>query len=371
MEPPPDQAPIATVTVTNTYTTGSLVIRKEVSGPGAPAFSQGPFVFGVSCDYQGVEDVYSVAVVVSGSPDGTPVESDPVTGLPIGAVCTVTEIDSGGADIVTPPQTVTIEENEQANVAFVGVNNPFSAGTVSVVKAVDGSAASSAYVAGLDYTDRRPVRRRATTARSSRVLDDDVTVAGDGVPVTVVDDAGNPMLVPLGARCWGAEPDPARRHRASRSTTTRTRTASRSSPTPTAGVQPLQITVTNTFDAAHLIVRKVVVNAADPNAVYTFDVACTTTDSDGTTIDTPLLSGESPFTLGGGESATFDVLVGSTCTVRETDVPGGATLTYSEAGGGDDGADDGVVVVGPDVIVTATNEFESGVSPEEVLPATL
>ena len=137
-----------------------------------------------------------------------------------------------------------------------------------------------------------------------------------------------------------------------------------------APAQQLLITVTNTYDAAQLTVRKVVVNEPDPNAVYTFDVACTITDSDGTTIDAPLLTGESPFTLGGGESATFDVLVGSTCTVRETDVPGGATLTYSEADGADDGADDGGVVVGPDVIVTATNEFESGVDPDDLLPAT-
>jgi hypothetical protein len=109
-------------------------------------------VFGVSCDYRGVEDVYSVAVVVPGSTDGTPVESEPVTGLPIGALCTVTEIDSAGADIISPPQTVTIEENEQANAGFVGVDSPFSAATIAVAKLVDGTAADSAYVNALSYT---------------------------------------------------------------------------------------------------------------------------------------------------------------------------------------------------------------------------
>lgn len=149
---PPVDGAFGTVTVTNTFTTGSLVIEKDVSGPGSPAFSQGPFVFDVTCAYQGVDNIYSTTVTVPGSPDGTPVESEPVTGLAIGAECIVTEVDNGGADIVTPPQTITIGENGQANVAFVAVDNPFSAGGIAIVKQVDGSAATSSYVAGLMYS---------------------------------------------------------------------------------------------------------------------------------------------------------------------------------------------------------------------------
>ncbi len=361
VEPPPDQEPIATVTVTNTYTTGSLVITKAVSGPGAPAFSQGPFVFQVSCAYQGVADVYSVTVTVPGSPGGTPVQSDPVTGLPIGASCTVTETDAGGADIVAPPQTVTIEENEQANVAFVGVNNPFSAGSVSVVKAVNGSAASSPYVAGLTYT----VAVECAVDRGAglvTVLDEDVTVRGDGVPVAVRDDAGNPMLVPLGARCWGSEPD------AKGATAVTIDHDSYEHGVEivadvSAGVQPLKITVTNTFDAAALAVRKVVVNPPSGNATYTFDVSCTI-DDNGTRVTVPVLSGPSPVVLAGGQTATLSVLVGSQCRITERAVPG-ATATIAETGGVPGGpTTDGTITVRAAATVVITNTFPA------VLPAT-
>jgi Domain of unknown function (DUF5979) len=67
---PSEEDIIVTVSITNTFTTGSLVIEKEVSGPGAPDFTGGPFVFGVSCDYLGVEDVYSVASSFQAPPTG-------------------------------------------------------------------------------------------------------------------------------------------------------------------------------------------------------------------------------------------------------------------------------------------------------------
>ena len=70
---PADGTLTATVTITNDFVTGSLVIEKTVSGPGAPAFSGGPFQFDVTCDYLGNEDVFSTTVVVAGSDDGSPV----------------------------------------------------------------------------------------------------------------------------------------------------------------------------------------------------------------------------------------------------------------------------------------------------------
>ncbi len=358
VEPPPDQEPIATVTVTNTYTTGSLVITKQVSGPGVPAFSQGPFVFDVSCDYQGVEDVYSVAVVIPGSPDGTPVESDPVTGLPIGASCTVTEIDAGGADIVTPPQTVTIAEDGQANVAFVGVDNPFSAATISVVKRVDGTAATSAYVAALRY----PIVVQCAVEDDSgilvTVLDQTVTVAGDGVARAVTDTAGAPVLVPLGARCWGSEADPAG---ATRVTIDHDSYANGVEVVASADLQPLQITVTNTFDAASLSITKHAINAPSSAAAYTVTVTCTVTGPDGTSVPVPLVAGSSPLTIRSGETVTITALAEAVCTVAEPN-PGGASVTLAETGGTDGNAADGVVTLDGDRSVVVTNRF-SGVLP--------
>jgi hypothetical protein len=361
--PPPDGGVVGTVSATNTFTTGSLVIEKEVSGPGVPAFSPGPFVFGVSCDYRGVEDVYSVAVVVPGSTDGSPVQSEPVTGLPIGAVCTVTEIDNGGADIVTPPQTVTIEENEEANVSFVGVNNPFSAGTIAVAKVLDGTAADSAYVAGLEFTIDVECAVEDTSGELVTVVDEEVTVAGDGAAVTVTGDDGEPILIPLGSRCWGTEPNT---FGATMVTIDHDsyETGVEVVADAEGGVQELQITATNIFDSAQLTVEKAVIEEPDPNAVYTFEVSCTIEDADGTVIDSPLLSGTSPVTLGGGESATFDVLAESTCTVTETTVVDGATLTIAESTVTPD-ADptDGVVTVDAETTVVVTNSFDPDVSP--------
>ena len=42
-----------TVTITNDFAVGSLVIIKEVSGPECPGSPTGPFVFDVTCDYLG------------------------------------------------------------------------------------------------------------------------------------------------------------------------------------------------------------------------------------------------------------------------------------------------------------------------------
>ncbi|MFZ1491603.1 MAG: DUF5979 domain-containing protein, partial [Ilumatobacteraceae bacterium] len=139
---PSDGDRTGSIEVTNDFVVGSLVIRKTVSGPGAPAFSAGPFEFDVTCDFNGNDDVYSTTVVVQGSADGAPVDSAPVTGLPVGASCTITETDSGGADEVAEPVTVTIEANDQANLAVAEVANYFSAGTIAVDKVVTGTAAA-------------------------------------------------------------------------------------------------------------------------------------------------------------------------------------------------------------------------------------
>jgi uncharacterized repeat protein (TIGR01451 family) len=234
-----------TVTATNTYEVGSLVIRKEVSGPGVPALSGGPFVFDVTCGYNGADDVFSTSVTVEGSSDGSPVESQPVTGLPVGASCTVTETDSGRADSIPPPQTVTIEANQEANVAFVTFSNVFSAGSISVVKRLDGTDAGSSEVTGLRFT----IVVQCAVQRDGQqvsVVDDEVTVAGNGSAVPVTDDSGNPILVPLGAHCWGSEPDS---QGATRVTIDHDSydTGVEVVADPDA-VQPLQITVTNTFD---------------------------------------------------------------------------------------------------------------------------
>ena len=286
---PPDGLQTVTVTVTNTFEVGSLVIRKEVTGSGVPAFSAGPFVFDVSCDYRGSTGVYTTTVTVPGSTDGSPVESDPITGLPVGAVCTVTETDAAGADTVPAPQTVAIEANDQANVTVVTVTNTFSARTIAVIKNVAGEAASSAYVAGLSYTIEVTCAVM-DTGELNTVVDTQVVVAGDGTPVTVTNPDGSPTLVPVGARCWGAEPA----SQGASVTIDHDSYANGVEVVAGSTTERLQITVTNTFDPAVLVVAKQVVNEPDPNATYTFEIRCVVINADGTTTEVPLLTGSSP-----------------------------------------------------------------------------
>ncbi len=133
------------------------------------------------------------------------------------------------------------------------------------------------------------------------------------------------------------------------------------------GTQPLLINVTNTFDPAVLVVSKAVVNPPDANAVYTFSISCTIANADGTVIDAPLLSGAPQFTLGPNGSASFDVLVGSQCTVTETSIPAGAVVTFAEVGGVPDvDPADGRIRLRAPASIEVTNTFP----PAEVLPAT-
>lgn len=352
---PPEEAPIVTVGITNTFSVGSLVIVKEVSGPGVPEFSGGPFTFDVTCDYLENTDVFSTTVEVPGSTDGTPVESDPVTGLPVGAVCTVTEIDNGGADETPPPVTVTIEAGEEAEVAFANFDNPFSAGSISVVKVVDGTAADSSYVDSLSYT----IGVECAVEQDGdivTVLDEEVDVAGDGEPVIITGEGGDPLLVPLGARCWASEaPSPGATavtidHDSYENGVEVVADAD-------GGVQPLQITVTNTFDAVNLSVSKDAINPPDADATYTFVVSCVTTD--GTDTDVPILDGSSPVQLADGGMATLSVLAGSQCIVTEDD-PGDATVTFAETGDGTDDDTDGIVIANGDTSVAVTNTYDDG-----------
>lgn len=201
---PADSDVQVSVEILNTFATGSLVVRKEVSGPGAPAFSQGPFTFDVTCVAAGTEAQFSTVVTVAGSTDGSPVDSEPITGLPIGAVCTVSEADRAGADRLAAPVTVTIEEDVEAEATIAVLGNPYSAATISVTKEVQGIVTPQ--VGGIRFT----IGVECAVERDGEVvpvLDAVVTAAGDGEPVLVTGADDAPALAPLGARCWAEELD--------------------------------------------------------------------------------------------------------------------------------------------------------------------
>ncbi|MDN4476015.1 DUF5979 domain-containing protein [Demequina sp. SYSU T00192] len=104
------------VTFTNTFEAGELVIEKTVAGPGADELGSGPFVFSVVCtlDQPGGALVTWDDEVSLGGGDPLTATLDTIAS---GSECVVTETDSGGADdvLVLPDRsdpdsaTVTVE----------------------------------------------------------------------------------------------------------------------------------------------------------------------------------------------------------------------------------------------------------------------
>ncbi|MET0577660.1 MAG: DUF5979 domain-containing protein, partial [Ilumatobacteraceae bacterium] len=184
-------APVITITATNTFEVGDLLITKVVTGPGAP-FADRPFTFTVDCTLGGRAQP---PVTVSIAPPATSVT---VPGLSTGAECSVTETDAGGADgpAVVEPSAVVIGAPGQPAVTATATNT-YSVGHVSVAKVVTGPGALAA--AGRTFA-LQVVCQRPTPTGFTDVLRTTVTVTA-AAPVAV---DGN---LPIGSRCWATETD--------------------------------------------------------------------------------------------------------------------------------------------------------------------
>jgi uncharacterized repeat protein (TIGR01451 family) len=142
---------------TNTRKVGSIVITKSSDTPGT-------FVFDISCD-NGTETSATIEVGTAGdSVDGTP-----VTGIPTGTVCTVSEEPQDGF-FPQPDQTVTIVEGVNA-VSFANVGRTRG---LDLVKAVSDDAA----VAGDVLTYSFSLSTSGNSPQSDVVVTDEVP---DGV----------------------------------------------------------------------------------------------------------------------------------------------------------------------------------------------
>lgn len=132
---------VVTVTVTNTFTIGSLEIEKRIEGAGAELYGAGPFEITITCELDGrpVTVPGGASRVLDADGDYTALYDT----LPVGAVCGIEESDTGGAssveildDASNPITEVTITEDVAPT--QVVVVNTFELGSIEVSKFVWG-----------------------------------------------------------------------------------------------------------------------------------------------------------------------------------------------------------------------------------------
>lgn len=317
--------------IANAFGTGSLVIDKQVDGPGADAFGAGPFAFAVTCtltDASGTRTVYEGDVVVA-----RPSLTATVPDLAVGAVCDVVETGEGGATTTTvtgSPATVGADQP-----VTVTATNTYELGSLQVVKEVDGDGADR-YGAG--------------------PFEVELACTLDGRPVPVPGGAVRPLApgqpatydgLPVRALCTATETADGG------ATSTRVAVGAGVGPAVVEAGDGDAITVTNTFDTGEVRVLK---RLDGPDAAtaqgdaFTVELACTRL-VDGVRV---------PVDVPGGASRTLAAATGWAAVY--SDLPAGATCVLTETDHGDAGVvrivvDDEATTTLPSAAVPASVGF--------------
>ncbi|WP_395244880.1 DUF5979 domain-containing protein [Agromyces sp. MMS24-K17] len=348
-----DGTHLTVLAVTNTYTVGSLVIEKDVTGTGADAWAPDEFTVHLVCtwDQATTNPVWEDDLVVPANGAVT------VDDLPTGAECVVTEPDDGGAtgDPTIAPASVTVGvEGAAGDPITITVTNDFRTGGFVVEKTIAGS--------GLEYSEDVAFTFDYTcTYEGDTVGEGELTITGDGTagPLTSATVTG----LPVGSECTITEtgngggdvtpppvvitiPDQA-----------------------TAGVETIETApVENRFTAASIAVAKEVTGEASEileiaNATYVIHVTCSLTDGGAPLFDSDVeVTGGTTTTI--TDPATGDPLLlplGTHCWGDEVD-DGGAT----DASVDFDSFGNAVIVEPNDgdepetLTITATNTFDYG-----------
>lgn len=129
-----------TVTFTNTFATGSVMITKDVTGTGADVNAVGPFTVHLTC-------------VDANNPDRTVYDADhqlttddltwTVERLYVDSTCDVTEPATGGATTtsISPEGTFPVTADSAETPAQITVTNVYDVGSLRLIKKVDGDVA--------------------------------------------------------------------------------------------------------------------------------------------------------------------------------------------------------------------------------------
>ncbi|WP_163543419.1 DUF5979 domain-containing protein [Occultella kanbiaonis] len=342
----PQQAPTASVAISNGYAVGSLEVTKTVAGPGASDYGTGPFLIHVTCtldDASSPRTVWDGDIVLGGdAPLAHRIEA-----IAAGAECTVTETDAAGADVslVEPGGPVLIEADAPAAASVI---NTFLTGSLQVVKERDGDGADRYGVGPFE------VLLECTVARPDGPLDVQITGGATRELTADNDYEARYASLPNGATCVLTE--------------TATGGAT-STAILTPDGQPLtQITiedgvaaeavVVNTYEVGAITVTKRVLGPAPEGAEYTVSAVCTL-DVNGVSTQVPIPGGADRVLSDATSLTTVydDLPVGAECEVRESDTGGAARSTLTPNTG-----DRAVAVVGvapgADAVVEVLNEFD-------------
>ena len=320
----------ATVTVTNTYVgTGSLAVSKTVDGSGSPA-PGAEFEVTVDCDDDG--DAFDTVFTFDASGAQTGGGDNPITGIPVGTECSVTETEPEGADSVSYdpdggspdlPPTITITTDGQA--ATVTVTNTYvGTGSLAVSKTVDGSgspAPGAEFEVTVDCDDDGDAFDTVFTFDASGAQ----TGGGDN-PITGI---------PVGTECSVTETEP----EGADSVSYDPDGGSPDLPptiTITTDGQAATVTVTNTYvGTGSLAVSKTVDGSGSPAPGAEFEVTVDC-DDDGDAFDTVFTFDASGAQTGGGDNPITGIPVGTECSVTETEPEGADSVSYDPDGGSPD-----------------------------------
>ncbi|CAN5559882.1 hypothetical protein BH10ACT7_BH10ACT7_13650 [soil metagenome] len=304
-----------TLEVTNTFTNSSLTITKAIDKGTASVYPAATFDFGVSCTWEGRTVLATQTFTLARA------ETKTFSDLPTGAVCTVTETATGGADsttIATTTSATTKSDNATtattpplttgANTTLV--TNRYGVASFTVTKASVGGA--SAQFGQGPFT----VHVTCTSPTNVTAFDGDVILGPGAWDHTI-------STLPTGSTCTAVESDMEGAD-AQRTTFESNDIVSGNTVTVTTA-NPGHATISNYFLTGSVVVTKQVTGDSAAYGVGPFEVSLECTRG-GQSI---AITGGATRTLSPGSmSTTYTQLPsGATCVLTETD-SAGATSSY-------------------------------------------
>lgn len=349
-----DTDPVPVAQLTNTYDLASFTVDKEVSGAsnqdGEP-IDYGSFPVAASCTFMG-NDIALDPAETELTADGTKWLVDQ---LPVGAECTLTELDAKGARANLTIGNQFVEPNEDGSWTFtltadqpdieLVLTNVFPRGAIAIEKQITGEGAAA-------------IADDTTFTFTVLCTYDGNTVWDGTVELTKAEAiAGDSRLIgnlPYGGSCTVEE--------------TGTGGATSTSITPDTSEGPVEVgpnefpvvfTAVNTYDAGNLHVTKEIAGAgAELYGAGPFEVslACTVA---GTPANVPD-GATRPLTAENGYEADYTGLpLGAECELTET-LTGGATSSEIVDAAGDPVTEPVIIGDGEDLALRVINTFDIG-----------